>query len=369
MSNRSEANSIPCHPTTLCVEEELMAFLSSVSCVVVRNRKWTMQKKLHHQIQTSWIHWLKIILLFEVFFFSHNTIKSFLALSSILPSPPPPLVSLSFLIHDEGPLFLSVCFWLCCPLSVNTWSLFPPQPLLPPGFHSPAVSLSSVSWRCRSVHVGAHVVLSYSGFTHSRYYQKATVSLADSHLDKAVNHLAGNEGRWPLCQAYCPQMKGHAYHKIINVSCWTVMRLFCQMFPCPSYFLFLCRENRWVPLVSENKCLNLCSISSIISVVSHFFSNYSIIQAMNNDLMNIKNVLCNRLEFYEVWNNAASESLSWGVMCKWVWHFWCLSRKKISNLWVVSSLKNCARNWKYSCEHLPKLHWAIFKVTAVDFAR
>lgn len=45
--------------------------------------------------------------------------------------------------------------------------------------------------------------------------------------------------------------------------------------------------------------------------------------------MNMKDVLCSRLEFYEDWNNAASESLSWALMCKWVWHFWCLSQKNV----------------------------------------
>lgn len=45
-------------------------------------------------------------------------------------------------------------------------------------------SLSSISWRCRSVQVETRVVLSLSGFTHSRYYHLAPVSLADSHLNR-----------------------------------------------------------------------------------------------------------------------------------------------------------------------------------------
>ena len=45
--------------------------------------------------------------------------------------------------------------------------------------------------------------------------------------------------------------------------------------------------------------------------------------------MNMKNVLCGRLEFYEDRNNAPSESLWWALMCKWVWRFWCLTRKNV----------------------------------------
>lgn len=98
---------------------------------------------------------------------------------------------------------------------------------LPPSAHLPqacSVSIFHLSV-CRSVQVGACVVLSFSGFTHSRYYHQTPVSIADSHLDRAVNHLADNDGRCPLCQAWCPQMKAcarHGLNRIIHISCWTI---------------------------------------------------------------------------------------------------------------------------------------------------
>lgn len=88
-----------------------------------------------------------------------------------------------------------------------------PQALTPPHpsphiFLSPTVSLSSISWSHRSAQVRTRVVLSRSGFTHSRYYRQTPVSWADSHLDRAVSRLADNDGRCPPCQAPNPQIKG-----------------------------------------------------------------------------------------------------------------------------------------------------------------
>lgn len=43
--------------------------------------------------------------------------------------------------------------------------------------------------------------------------------------------------------------------------------------------------------------------------------------------MNMKNELCSKLEFHEDWTDATFKSLWWALMCKWVWHFWCLGQK------------------------------------------
>lgn len=144
---------------------------------------------------------------------------SFIALSHLFPSPPPPssshpppLVFVSFSIHDNLPPFLPVCFWLRClfqqnPSSPNLYRL-PTTTTTSPFAHFPQCLYLPISWSRRSVQVEARVVLSISGFTHSRYYHQAPVSLADSHLDGAVSHLANNDGWCPLCRAWCPQMKG-----------------------------------------------------------------------------------------------------------------------------------------------------------------
>lgn len=102
-------------------------------------------------------------------------------------------------------LFLTL---LSLPANPPALTCNPLLSLLPRIFLSAAVSLSSISWSCRSAQVETRVVLSLSSFTHSRYYHQAPVSLADSHLDRAVNHLADNDEWCPLCQAWCPQMKG-----------------------------------------------------------------------------------------------------------------------------------------------------------------
>ena len=127
-------------------------------------------------------------------------------------SHPPPLVFVSFSIHDDLLPFLSVCFWLCClfqqnPSSPNLYRP-PTTTTTSPFSHFPQCLYLPVSWSRGFVQVEARVVLSFSGFTHSRYYHQAPVSLADSHLDRAVNHLANNDGWCPLCRAWCPQMKG-----------------------------------------------------------------------------------------------------------------------------------------------------------------
>ena len=145
-------------------------------------------------------------------FFIHRTVPHlFPSLSSPSSSHPPPLIFVSFSIHDDLPPFSSVCFWLCClfqqnPSSPNLYRL-PTTTTTSPLAHFPPCLYLPISWSRRSVQVEAHVVLSFSGFTHSRYYHQAPVSLADSHLDGAVNHLANNDGWCPLCRAWCPQMK------------------------------------------------------------------------------------------------------------------------------------------------------------------
>lgn len=192
----------------------------------------------------------------------------------------PSTTRLCLLFHPWRRPTVFVCLFLTNP---PAFTPSPPHPVLLHIFLSPVVSLSSISWSSRPVQVGARVVLSFSGFTHSRYYHQTPVRLADSHLDRAVNHLADNDGR---CQA-CAR---RGLNRMIHISCWTVMRLSFQMtsFCCQLYFLFCSAESTdecpWHQRMNVEYS-NLSLISSIISVVSHFFSNYIIIQAMNNDLM------------------------------------------------------------------------------------
>lgn len=139
----------------------------------------------------------------------------------------PSTTRLCLLFHPWRRPTVFVCLFLTNPPA------FTPSPShLPHIFLRPVVSLSSISRCCRSVQVGARVVLSFSGFTHSRYYHQTPVSIADSHLDRAVNHLADNDGRCPLCQAWCPQMKAcarHGLNKIIHISCWTIRWLLSRV--------------------------------------------------------------------------------------------------------------------------------------------
>lgn len=129
-------------------------------------------------------------------FFSHIT------LFNLFPSHPlPGLAFVYFTIHDDVQLFLPVCprqrFLLQQPHQPSPAP--PPMTPLPLNSHSihlthPPVSLSSISSHGRPAQVETRVVLSLSGFTHSRYYHRAPVSFTDNHLERAFNRLADNDG-------------------------------------------------------------------------------------------------------------------------------------------------------------------------------
>ena len=66
--------------------------------------------------------------------------------------------------------------------------------------------------------------------------------------------------------------------------------------------------------------------------------------------MNMKNVLCSRLEFYEDWNNAPLEGLQWALMCKWVRHFFgVFVRKNVQFMWSGSKKKK--KKWAWNCNY------------------
>lgn len=153
---------------------------------------------------------------------------------------------------------MSYCFCLFAPDSAvycsktTSHHLHPRNPPTSHSSHLPQtlVSLSSITWHCRSAQVEAGVVLSLSGFTHSRYYHQAPVSFTDKHLGKAASHLADNDGcafrvrpdahRWRTCtRRGLVMLDSHAV-------------IFSDNFALPSDFIFslACRLSTEVPLKS-----------------------------------------------------------------------------------------------------------------------
>lgn len=153
---------------------------------------------------------------------------------------------------------------------------------------SPAVSLFSISWTCRPAHVETRVVLSLSGFTHSRYYLQAPVSLSKERrsiiwqtmIDCAL-WVKPDDSRWKACRRGGLVMLDSRLVIISNnfaLLLWLLSDL--------SRRLTRKVSPRSVQIKMNDYYLNLCFICLIISsVVSHFFSNHIIIQAMNNNLM------------------------------------------------------------------------------------
>lgn len=185
-----------------------------VLCCFLKNRTWAMLRKLWHCIGAveSTGSEKRDCFLFEGWKVGAGcsifpVVLLFLTFPRSLIHLPldPSTTRLCLLFHPWRRPTVFVCLFLTNP---PAFTPSPPHPVLLHIFLSPVVSLSSISWSSRPVQVGARVVLSFSGFTHSRYYHQTPVRLADSHLDRAVNHLADNDGRCPLCQAWCPQMKG-----------------------------------------------------------------------------------------------------------------------------------------------------------------
>lgn len=148
---------------------------------------------------------------------------------------------------------------------------------------SPAVSLFSISWTCRSAHVETRVVLSLSGFTHSRYYLQAPVSLSKERrsiiwqtmIDCAL-WVKPDDSRWKACR------RGGLVMLDISNNFALLLWLLSDL----SRRLTRKVSPRSVQIKMNDYYLNLYFICLIISsVVSHFFSNHIIIQAMNNNLM------------------------------------------------------------------------------------
>lgn len=69
-------------------------------------------------------------------------------------------------------------------------------------------------------------------------------------------------------------------------------------------------------------------------------------------------------DFYEKWNNAGPESLLWALMCKWLWHFWCL---RWENVQFKGALPHGAWNWNSSRLALPPASRFVWFLSSLSY--
>lgn len=145
---------------------------------------------------------------------------------------------------------------------------------------------SSLAWKLSltsslaSLHELRHVVFCLSDFTHSRYYHQVPVNSPDTHQDRAVSHLAGNDGCYLVRLNWRPQMTKslcQTWPCHLGQSCGYLFRRLC---PPVRYNISNVRrltrqESLKSVIIKQNvEYLNLCFICLIISsVVFHSFSN------------------------------------------------------------------------------------------------
>lgn len=181
-----EGSNITCQPLTLCVTLKTrgrIIVLSVLHCFP--SRTWAVQRKLSLWIGQTYsrVYWVGeagskvgVENLSEIFFSLYLTFPC-----SLVHLPLYPITTcLSLLFHPWRCPTVFVCLFLTLLSPPANLPAFTPHPLLPHLSQSRSVCIF------HQLQVWARVVLSFSGFAHSRYYHQTPVSLADSHLGRSI---------------------------------------------------------------------------------------------------------------------------------------------------------------------------------------